>query len=98
MVREAYRALAATAVVDLGNGRVPRVGGLNAAPLTAMLEHVLSTRQATPQHVLQLRRAIELQAASLAAIHRSAAQASALEGTVTEMERCGPGSDAFRGA
>lgn len=95
IVREAYRGLAATGALEVGNGRVPRVGGLNALPVTAMLQHVLSTRQVTPQHVLQLRRAIELQAAGLAATHRSAAQASALEGTVTEMERCGPGSDAF---
>ncbi|EYB67201.1 hypothetical protein DEIPH_ctg047orf0002 [Deinococcus phoenicis] len=94
-VREAYRALAATGAVEVGNGRVPRVGGLNAAPVTSMLEHVLDTRQVTPQHVLQLRRAIEIQAASLAAMHRSAAQAAALEGTVTGMERSGPGGDAF---
>lgn len=95
IVREAYRALAATGVVDLGNGRVPRVGGLNAAPVTSMLEHVLGTRQVSPHHVLQLRRAMEIQAAGLAATHRSAAQASVLEGTVTEMERCGPGRDTF---
>lgn len=95
IVREAYRALAATGVVALGNGRAPRVGSLNAQPVTLMLAHVLGTRQATAQHVLHLRRAIEIQAAGLAAIHRSAHQASVLERTVTEMERCGPGNDTF---
>lgn len=95
IVREAYRALAATGAVEVGNGRAPRVGGLNAAPVTTMLTHVLGTHQVTLEHVLQVRRAIELQAAGLAATHRSALQASALEATVTEMELCGPASDAF---
>lgn len=95
IVREAYRALAATGTVELGNGRVPRVGGLNAVPVALMLEHLLDTRQATPQHVLQLRRATEIQVAGLAATHRRDAQATALEASVTEMKRCGPGSDAF---
>jgi len=95
MVREAYRTLAAMGTVELGNGRVPRVGGLNADPLAAVLEHVLGTRQVTPQQVLQLRRATEIQAAGLAAIHRREGESAALEAAVLAMERCGPGSDAF---
>ena len=87
IVREAYRMLAATGTAELRNGRAPRVGGLSIQPLTSMFRHVLDTRQVSPLHVLQFRRAVELQAVSLAALHRSPAQAAALMDAVTEMQR-----------
>ncbi|GGR93484.1 FadR/GntR family transcriptional regulator [Deinococcus sedimenti] len=78
MVREAYRALAATGAVSLSNGRAPRVGHLNADPVTLMLRHALSTGQVSVQHALSLRRALDTEAARLAALHRSEPQAQAL--------------------
>lgn len=88
MVREGYRMLAATGAVELGNGRAPRVGGLSAQPVTTMLRHVLDTGQVSPLHVLQFRRAIEVQAVSLAALERSEAEALALLDAVREMRQC----------
>ncbi|WP_414657199.1 FadR/GntR family transcriptional regulator [Deinococcus sp. VB343] len=63
MVREGYRTLAATGAVELGNGRVPRVGSLSARPVANMLRHGLDTRQVSPLHVLHFWRAIEVQVA-----------------------------------
>lgn len=88
MVREGYRMLAATGAVELGNGRAPRVGGLSAQPVTTMLRHVLDTGQVSPWHVLQFRRAIEVQAVSLAALERKEAEARALLNAVQEMRQC----------
>lgn len=87
IVREAYRMLAATGAAELGNGRVPRVGGLGTGPLTSMFRHALDTGQVGPLHVLQFRRAVELQAVSLAALNRTHAQALALLDTVKDMRR-----------
>ncbi|MDO4245665.1 MAG: FCD domain-containing protein [Deinococcus sp.] len=88
MVREGYRTLAATGAVELGNGRVPRVGSLSAQPVANMLRHGLDTRQVSPLHVLHFRQAVEVQAVALAALNRSGAQAQALLDTVQEMRRC----------
>ncbi|RJF74531.1 FadR family transcriptional regulator [Deinococcus cavernae] len=87
IVREAYRMLAATGAVELRNGRVPRVGGLSTQPLTSMFRHVLDTGQVSPLHVLQFRRAVELQAVGLAALNRTHAQGLALLDTVKEMRQ-----------
>lgn len=88
IVREAYRMLAATGAAELGNGRAPRVGGLTTQPLTSMFRHILDTRQVSPLHVLQFRRAVELQAVSLAALHRTPEQAASLLDAVKGMQRC----------
>ncbi|WP_189067386.1 FadR/GntR family transcriptional regulator [Deinococcus radiotolerans] len=86
MVREGYRMLAATGAVTLRNGRAPRVAALNADPIAAMFRHVLDTRQVSAPDVLEFRRATELQAAPLAALRRSDAQAAALLAAAAAMQ------------
>jgi GntR family transcriptional repressor for pyruvate dehydrogenase complex len=66
---------------------VPRVGQLNNKAFVQILEHGLSTQQATVEHILDLRCAIEIRAAELAAVNRSAAQVNELEREVAIFEK-----------
>jgi DNA-binding FadR family transcriptional regulator len=71
VVREAYRALKTAGVLDIGNGRTPRVGRLSNRGFAQFLFHALYTEQATPAQVLDLRYSIEVRAAELAATQRT---------------------------
>ncbi|MEO8482383.1 MAG: FadR/GntR family transcriptional regulator [Acidobacteriota bacterium] len=71
VVREAYRALKTAGVLDIGNGRSPRVGRLSNRGFAQFLLHALHTDQATPAQVLDLRYSIEVRAAELAALQRT---------------------------
>lgn len=71
VVREAYRALKTAGVLDIGNGRSPRVGRLSNRGFAQFLFHALYTEQATPAQVLDLRFSIEVRAAELAALQRT---------------------------
>jgi len=87
VVREAYRSLQAGGVLEISNGRVPRVGQLNDKAFVQMLEHGLSTQQATVEHILDLRGAIEVRAAELAAMNRSAEHVKSLEQELAVFEK-----------
>jgi GntR family transcriptional repressor for pyruvate dehydrogenase complex len=67
IVREAFRALRAAGIIEVRNGRPPKVGVLSNSFLTHLLLHALSTKQVLPTEVLDLRAAIEVRAAELAA-------------------------------
>ncbi|HVT47599.1 MAG TPA: FCD domain-containing protein [Vicinamibacterales bacterium] len=71
IVREAYRSLASAGILDIANGRSPRVGRLSNRTLTQVLQHALSTDQASRNHVFEVRRSIEIRAAELAATRRT---------------------------
>ncbi len=70
IVREAYRGLRMAGIVEISNGRAPRVGRINDGVLAHLLEHALSTEQATAEQALHLRSAVEVRAAELAAENR----------------------------
>jgi DNA-binding FadR family transcriptional regulator len=84
-VREAYRILAALGVLEIGSGRRPRVLAVNPGALSQIFGHALQTAHATPMHVLELRRGIEVHAAQLAARFASNEQRERLEQLGTEM-------------
>lgn len=84
-VREAYRLLAALGVLEIGGGRRPRVLEVNPTPLTQVFGHALQTAHATPLHVMELRRGIEMQTAQLAARFASAEQLTRLRELGREM-------------
>jgi DNA-binding transcriptional regulator YhcF (GntR family) len=67
IVREAFRSLNAAGILEVGAGRSPKVGALNNVLLTHVMRHALSTRQVSPERVLDLRCSIEVRAAELAA-------------------------------
>lgn len=78
VVREAYRSLKAAGILDIANGRTPRVGRLNNQAITQFLHHALHTEQASAVHALDVRQSLEVRAAELAALNRSDDAAAAL--------------------
>lgn len=78
VVREANRSLAALGIVELAVGRAPRVSVPDEHVVGTLLEHVAHTRHVTIQQVLDVRRALELRAAALAALRRTDQQARQL--------------------
>ena len=78
VMREAFGALAALKLIDVGNGRRPRVAALDGSVMAASLDHAISTAQVTVPEIWDVRRTIELRTAVLAAEHRSGEEASAI--------------------
>jgi DNA-binding FadR family transcriptional regulator len=85
IVREAFRALKMAGVLEISNGRSPKVGKITDEGITHFLQHALSTNQATIEHVLDLRAAVEIRAAELAATNRTAKHVTALLEEVANM-------------
>jgi GntR family transcriptional regulator, transcriptional repressor for pyruvate dehydrogenase complex len=88
-VREAYRTLAALGILEIESGRKPRLRAIDPKVLAQVFDYALNTAQVNPAHVLETRRAIELQTAQLAARHASEAQRSTLRDLVGKMRAAG---------
>ncbi len=71
IVREAVRGLVNLGIVEIGNGRRPRVGHMDGRVLALLTDYAVQTEQVTIQQTLDVRRAIEVRAAQLAALQRS---------------------------
>jgi GntR family transcriptional repressor for pyruvate dehydrogenase complex len=84
VVREAYRSLRALGILEISNGRVPRVGQLKHN--AQILEHGLSTHQATVEQIFDLRYVIEIRAAELAAMNRSPSHVERLDREIAIFE------------
>jgi DNA-binding FadR family transcriptional regulator len=95
IVREAYRALRSAGILDISNGRSPRVGALRSASFVHLLQHALATQQASTEQALDLRAAIEVRAAELAAEKRSAEDIEVLNRAVRGMKRARRDIDDF---
>ena len=78
VMREAFGALAALRLIDVGNGRKPRVAAIDGAVIAASLDHAISTAQVTVAEVWEVRRTLETRTAALAATHRTEAEAAEL--------------------
>lgn len=89
IVREAYRALATLGILEIESGKRPRVQGLNSSVLTQIVEFALRTAHVDALQVLQLRRAVEVEAARLAAEHGTEAQFERLRQCVTDLRAAG---------
>lgn len=76
VMREAFGALAALKLIDVGNGRKPRVGALDGSVISASLEHAISTAQITVPDIWDVRRTIEQRTAALAAAARTDEEAA----------------------
>src|SRR5689334_869715 len=66
-VREAYRTLAALGILTIEPGRRPKLRQIDSQFLTQVFDYALNTSQVSLAHVLETRRAIEIQSAQLAA-------------------------------
>ena len=78
VMREAFHALAALRMIDVGNGRRARVGAIDGSVMAASIGHAVSTAQVSLVDVWDVRRTLELRTAELAARHRSDEQADAI--------------------
>jgi GntR family transcriptional repressor for pyruvate dehydrogenase complex len=87
IVREAFRSLEVAGIIDKGNGRSPKVGVLNSAFLTRLILHAVSTKQISVKQVLELRSAIEVLAAELAARRRTRSDIERLRSAVEGMRQ-----------
>ncbi len=75
VMREAFGALAALHLIDVGNGRRARVGAIDGSVMGASLDHAVSTEQVSVADVWDVRRTLELRIAALAAQRRTDEQA-----------------------
>jgi len=84
-VREAYRSLAVLGILEIEPGRRPRLRAVTPDFLAQVFTYALTTAQVSLAQVLEMRRAIEVQNAQLAARFASAAQRSALRALAADM-------------
>jgi DNA-binding FadR family transcriptional regulator len=75
VMREAFGALNALRLIDVGNGRKPRVGAIDGSVIAASLNHAVDTAQITVPEVWDVRRTIERRTVALAATSRTEAEA-----------------------
>jgi DNA-binding FadR family transcriptional regulator len=76
VMREAFGALAALNLIEVANGRKPRVAALDSSPLAASLSHAVSTDQVSVPQVWDVRRTLEVRTAELAAENRTPEEAA----------------------
>jgi len=86
VMREAFQALAALKLIDVANGRKPRVGALDGSVIATSLDHAISTAQIKVIDVWDVRRTIEVRTAMLAAANASAAQADRIVDLAEKLE------------
>ncbi len=87
IVREAYRSLSSAGILETAVGRSPRVGALRSTSFADLLQHALATQQVSVEQALDLRAAVEVRAAELAAEKRRPADIEALTCEVRGMKR-----------
>ncbi len=94
MVREGRRQLVAAGLIEVANGRRAVVSRLRAAPLDGFMADAVATRRLAVDEVLELRRAIEIAVAGLAARRRTAEDVALLARLAAQM-RASVGSMAY---
>ncbi len=67
VMREAFGALAALRLIDVGNGRKARVGAIDGSVMATSIDHAVATAQISTTQVWDVRRTLELRTAELAA-------------------------------
>ena len=71
VMREAFGALAALRLIDVGNGRRARVGAIDGSVMATSIGHAVATAQITTAEVWDVRRTLELRTVALAATNRN---------------------------
>ena len=74
-------------VIEVGNGRRARVGGIDETVLPIILNHAVLTEQVSVQQIYDVRRAIEQRTVVLAALRRTSAEAKMIVNFATSMDR-----------
>lgn len=78
VMREAFGVLSALRLIDVANGRRPRVSAIDGAVMASSMDHAVSTAQITVAEVWDVRRTIEIRTAALAAQNRTDAEAQTI--------------------
>ncbi len=89
VMREAFGALAALRLIDVGNGRRARVGAIDGSVMATSIEHAVATAQVTTKQVWDVRQTLELRTAALAAEHRSDEDARTIREHAAQMALAG---------
>ena len=76
VMREAFGKLAALRVIDVANGRKPKVGAIDGSVIGSALDHAVLTDQISVPDVWDVRRTIEIRTVALAAQRRTDAEAA----------------------
>src|SRR5918995_6029171 len=79
VVREALKALAAKDVITIANGKGAIVRPMTSEPLRDFFQRALRNRHATAVELLEVRKGIEVQSATLAAQRRTSEELSELK-------------------
>jgi GntR family transcriptional regulator, transcriptional repressor for pyruvate dehydrogenase complex len=87
VMREAFGALAALNVIEVANGRRPRVAALDGSVMATSLDHAVSTAQVSVPQIWDVRRTLEIRTAFLAAQNRTQAEAAQLMQIAEAMTR-----------
>jgi DNA-binding FadR family transcriptional regulator len=87
VMREAFGALAALRLIDVGNGRRARVGAIDGSVMGTSLDHAVATAQVSVAQVWEVRRTLELRTVELAALNRSEDQARVIVAEAANMRR-----------
>lgn len=87
IVREAYRSLSALTLIDIGNGRRPRVTAPKADVLALVTDHAMHTDQVTIQQIFDVRRTVERRTVVLAAMRRTDQEAARIVALAQAMQR-----------
>lgn len=96
VVREANRYLAALGIVEIANGRAPRVSVPDENVVGMLLDHVVYTRHVTVQQVLAVRRPLEIRSAALAAMRRTPEEAQRIVSHAAGMRKALKDPEAMR--
>ena len=89
VMREAMGAMAALHMIDVGNGRKPKVAAIDGSVMAASLGHAISTSQVSVAEVWEVRRTLEVRTAELAARFRADSEAKRLSDLADRMAAAG---------
>ena len=84
-VREAFRTLAALGILEIESGKRPRLQSVNGHVLAQVFGYALSTAQLDSSHVVQTRRALEVQGVQDAARFATSAQKLRMAELIAQM-------------
>jgi len=92
VVREAFGALGALNMIEIANGRRPRVSAIDGSVLSVSMGHAIRTDQISIQEVWETRRCLETETIALAAVRRSDEEAARITEIAAAMASAEPGS------
>ncbi|WP_204113610.1 FadR/GntR family transcriptional regulator [Shimia biformata] len=98
VIREAFKSLAAMRLIEVQTGKRATVARLDHTSLSPLIEHGVSTEQISILQVYEVRRTIETRTATLAALHRTEAQAREISGLAQTMQDSFSAPDAMMDA